>query len=158
MPGMHTLLTLDSYIQGEGSNSKGLIQRNNVGHLNKQDLKRYSRNNKTEKSIVQSNPGQDSYSVPENIDELPLFCDLFNVVDKLIAFKKLIKSCTKYHMSNFVSYDSLFLSSRTFVFFVSFVSIPQDLREDIGNPKWKECMIKEMKALPKNITLTLILL
>ncbi|EOY08714.1 Cysteine-rich RLK (RECEPTOR-like protein kinase) 8, putative [Theobroma cacao] len=59
-------------------------------------------------------------------------------------------------ISNFVSYDSLSPSYRAFVLFVSSISIPQGWQKPYHDPKWKEAMIEEMKALVKNETWELV--
>lgn len=79
-----------------------------------------------------------------------------NDLDVPIAIIKGVRACTKHHMSNFVSFDSLSPSYRAFVLSLSFVSIPQGWQEAINDPKWKEAMIEEMKALTKNETWELV--
>ena len=66
------------------------------------------------------------------------------------------RSCTQYPISNFVSYDSLSPSYRTFFSFLNSVSIPQGWKEAINDPKWKDVMVEEMKALAKNETWELV--
>src|SRR5262249_31007831 len=56
----------------------------------------------------------------------------------------------------FVSYNSLFASYRTFVLSVASVPILQDWTEAFHNPRWKEAMVEEMKALAKNETWELV--
>ncbi|KAM7499356.1 hypothetical protein LguiA_023770 [Lonicera macranthoides] len=61
-------------------------------------------------------------------------------------------SKAKYPMSNYVSYDQLTASNKSFVNQLSSVSIPNSVQEAICNPKWKSAMDEEMKSLLKNDT------
>lgn len=75
-------------------------------------MKKCSRRDKTEKTIMQSILGQEFSSIPKNTSESSLSCELS---DKLIIFRKEIRTCTNHFMANFVSYDSLSPSDRGFV-------------------------------------------
>ena len=77
-------------------------------------------------------------------------------IDLPIAVRKGVRSCTQYPISNFVSYDSLSPSYRTFLSSLNSISIPQGWKEAIYDPKWKNAMVEEMKALAKNGTWELI--
>ncbi|KAJ7961715.1 Retrovirus-related Pol polyprotein from transposon TNT 1-94 [Quillaja saponaria] len=69
-----------------------------------------------------------------------------------IAIRKAVRTCTHHPMSNHVSYKSLSPSYRAFVSTLSSVSIPQDWKEALADPKWEDAMVEEMKALSKNDT------
>ena len=73
-------------------------------------------------------------------------------LDLSIAVRKGVRSCTQYPISNFVSYDSLSPSYRTFLSSLNSISIPHGLKKAIYDPKWKNAMVEEMKALAKNGT------
>jgi hypothetical protein len=73
-----------------------------------------------------------------------------------IAQRKGVRSCTQHPISNFVSYQHLSPSYRSFVSKLSSVSIPQNLQEAISDPKWREAMQEEMRALHKNNTWELV--
>ncbi|KAJ7972159.1 Retrovirus-related Pol polyprotein from transposon TNT 1-94 [Quillaja saponaria] len=65
---------------------------------------------------------------------------------------KAVRTCTHHPISNHVSYKSLSPSYRAFVSTLSSVSIPQDWKEALADPKWEDAMVEEMKALSKNDT------
>jgi hypothetical protein len=144
-------------IQEETSTPDNSVQRDtlkgNIGRLERPDLKTYSRRDKTDKAIAQSTPNQEQClnSGPESSEfPLPPDCSSFDPthdLDVLIALRKGIRSCTKHSISNFVSYNSLSPSYRAFILSVSSISIPRDWREAYQEPKWREAMFEEMKAL-----------
>ena len=73
-------------------------------------------------------------------------------LDLPITVRKGVRSCTQYPISNFISYDSLSPSYITFLSSLNSISIPQGWKEAIYDPKWKNAMVEEMKALAKNGT------
>jgi len=73
---------------------------------------------------------------------------LFLFIDYLpIVLRKGVWSYTKYHLSNFLSYDRLSPSYRAFASFLSYKSIPKNWMKAVENIKWKEAMVEEMRAL-----------
>jgi hypothetical protein len=73
-----------------------------------------------------------------------------------IAQRKGVRSCTHHPISDFVSYQHLSPSYHSFVSKLSSVSIPKNLQEALSDPKWREAMQEEMKALHKNNTWDLV--
>ena len=63
-----------------------------------------------------------------------------------------LTSKAKYPLSNFVSYHRLSKECESFVNQLSAVSIPNSVQEAVIDPKWKEAMNEEMRALQKNST------
>ncbi|KAM7531655.1 hypothetical protein LguiB_035065 [Lonicera macranthoides] len=61
-------------------------------------------------------------------------------------------SKAKYPMSNYVSYDRLTASNKSFVNQLSSVSIPNSVQEALCDSEWKSAMDEEMKSLLKNDT------
>jgi hypothetical protein len=59
-------------------------------------------------------------------------------------------------MSDFVSYQHLSSSYRSFVFKLCSVSIPRNLQEALNVPKWRTAMHEEIEALHKNKTWDLV--
>ena len=53
-------------------------------------------------------------------------------------------------MSNYVSYDRLVESNKSFVNQLSSVFIPNNVQEALGDSAWKASMDEEMKSLRKN--------
>ena len=120
-------------VQRESSSRQGEIsnQRERIKCLNKANLRRYSRRDKAEEAIMQSTQSQESSpselpSHESSSGELPTTLECFNDLDKPIAQRKGVRSCTKHPISNFVSYESLSPSYRAFALSISFVSISQD--------------------------------
>lgn len=62
------------------------------------------------------------------------------------------KSYTQHPIFIFISYSTLSPSYRAFALSSSFLSIRQDWREAISNPRLKEAMIGKMKTPAKNET------
>ncbi|KAJ7967937.1 Retrovirus-related Pol polyprotein from transposon TNT 1-94 [Quillaja saponaria] len=81
-------------------------------------------------------------------------CDIPNIddINLPIATRKGVRACTQHPISNYISYDSLSPSYRAFVSSLLSVSIPQDWKEALADPKWEDAMVEEMKALSKNDT------
>lgn len=73
-----------------------------------------------------------------------------------IALRKGVRTCTKYPIANFMSYEKISPAYRVFLSSLSSVSIPQSWKEAAMNPKWKEAMNEEMRALKKNETWELV--
>jgi hypothetical protein len=67
-----------------------------------------------------------------------------------IAQRKGVRSCTHHPVSDFVSYQHLSSSYRSFVSKLSSVSIPRNLHEALNDPKWRTAMHEEMEAFHKN--------
>ncbi|XP_050897092.1 uncharacterized mitochondrial protein AtMg00820-like [Lathyrus oleraceus] len=72
--------------------------------------------------------------------------------DDHVAIRKLIRSCTKHPMSNFISYSNLSSSMSVFTSKLSSVEIPKSVHVILEIPKWREAVLEEMKALEKNKT------
>jgi len=55
-------------------------------------------------------------------------------------------------ISNYVSYASLSPTYRVFVASLQSVAIPRDWKQALQDPKWREAMLEELRALEKNKT------
>jgi hypothetical protein len=73
-----------------------------------------------------------------------------------IAQRKGVRSCTHHPVSNFVSYQHISSSYRSFVSKLSSVFVPRNLQEALSDPKWRTAMQEEMEALYKNKTWDLV--
>lgn len=136
---------------------------------NKKDLQTYTCRQHVDKVTVQTLPSQvpSLHSVlpqspPTPSKSLVLSPNCYEpIIDDLdlpIAIRKGVRSYILYCISNFVSYNSLSPSYRTFVSPFSSMSIPQDWKEALADPNWKEAMMEEMQVLAKNKTWELITL
>ena len=67
-----------------------------------------------------------------------------------IAIRKGVKNCFKYPLSNFSSYHRMNNSYKTFTTNLNSSSVPKNIQEALVDPKWKEAIDEEMKALYKN--------
>ncbi|CAL9013295.1 unnamed protein product [Prunus brigantina] len=95
-------------------------------------------------SLLENNPIN---SVPPIENELP------------IALRRPLRSCPskyKYPISNFMSSHRLSSCFKSFAYQLSFVSVPQTLQDALDNPRWKEAMDEELRALRKNSTWELV--
>ena len=63
-----------------------------------------------------------------------------------------MRSCTQHPISKFVSYEKLNPQYSTFISNVSSLAVPKNIQEAMGDPKWREVVYEEMKALKKNDT------
>ncbi|KAA0054261.1 reverse transcriptase [Cucumis melo var. makuwa] len=73
-------------------------------------------------------------------------------LDLPIALRKGTRSCTKYSISNYVSYENLSPQFRAFTASLDSTTILKNSHIALECPKWKNVVMKEMKALEKNKT------
>jgi hypothetical protein len=69
-----------------------------------------------------------------------------------VNYEPTLHSKLKYPMNNYVSYHRLSNEKMAFVHQLSVVSIPNNVQEALADPRWREAMNEEMKALQKNST------
>lgn len=69
-----------------------------------------------------------------------------------MAPKKVVQSCTKHSLTNFITYFQLSAYFRAFPKVVDRVNIIRDVQEALNNPKWSVASHEEMKALIDNGT------
>lgn len=69
-----------------------------------------------------------------------------------IAIRKGIRSCTKYPISNYLSYKNLSSSYRALSEKITAAEVPTSIHEALKIPKWKVAVMEEMQALKKNDT------
>ncbi|KAH9658792.1 hypothetical protein KPL70_023626 [Citrus sinensis] len=74
----------------------------------------------------------------------------FDDFDLPIASRKRVHSCTKYPMSNYISYDKLSPNFLAFTSQLSSVEIPKNIHEALRVPEWRKAIEEEMRALGKN--------
>ncbi|PNX73271.1 pentatricopeptide repeat-containing protein mitochondrial-like [Trifolium pratense] len=77
---------------------------------------------------------------------------LYPDIDDPIAVRKPVRTCTKYPLSNFISYSNLSSSFSAFTSKLSSVEIPKNVQVALEVPKWREAVLEEMRALEKNKT------
>ena len=70
-----------------------------------------------------------------------------------VSYEPVLNSKSKYPINNYVSYHRLSKKSMTFVNQLSIVSIPNNVQEALKDPKWREPMIEEMKAIKKKLNM-----
>lgn len=63
-----------------------------------------------------------------------------------------LSSKIRYPMSNYVSVHNLSDTNKAFVSQLSVVDIPNNVQEDLTDPKWKEAMNEEIRSLQRNAT------
>ncbi|KAK9177621.1 hypothetical protein WN943_026809 [Citrus x changshan-huyou] len=87
-----------------------------------------------------------------HLNSLPSFhLDL----DLHIAHIKSVGTCTKHPISKFVSYHRLSPSFKAFATNLSSVTTPRTVQDALANPKWREAICEELRALYKNRTCAL---
>ena len=62
----------------------------------------------------------------------------------------------EHDISNYVSYTSLSPAYRAFIASLQSAYIPRDWKEAKQDPKWREAMMEELRALEKNKTWDLV--
>ena len=72
------------------------------------------------------------------------------------TYEPTLSSKVKYPMNNFVSYHRLSESNKSFVNQLSTIVIPNNVQEALTDPRWKNAMNEEMKALQQNETWELV--
>ena len=70
--------------------------------------------------------------------------------DILIAIKKSVTNCNKHSSLNFLSYHWMNSSYKAFTTNLNSSSAPKNIQEALVDPKWREAIDEEMKALYKN--------
>ena len=106
-------------------------------------------------SITQQSPSESTpvSSSSNNNDGNILLTDLHLSITPRKASRSHIIS-SRYHqdIANFVSYEFLSPSYRSFIASLTSISVPSHWKNTVADPKWKEVMLEEMKALAKNNT------
>ena len=69
-----------------------------------------------------------------------------------VSYEPILNSKSKHPINNYVSYHRLSKESMAFVNQLSIVSIPNNVQEALKDPRRRETMNEEMKALQKNST------
>ena len=86
-------------------------------------------------------------------------------IDLPIALRKEVRSTARkppvkygfeHDISNYVSYESLSPAYRAFIASLQSAHIPKDWKEAKHDPKWREAMLEELRALEKNKTWDLV--
>ena len=84
-----------------------------------------------------------------HLNSLPSF-DLD--LDLPIAYTEGVRTCTKHPASKFASYHRLSLPFKAFATNPSSVTTPRTVQDALANPKWREAIYEELRALYKNRT------
>lgn len=73
-------------------------------------------------------------------------------LDAPIAIRKGVRSCTQHPISKHLSYGRLSKNHRAFVSQLDDTTIPSNIHEALKDPKWKEAVFEELKALNEKKT------
>ena len=84
-----------------------------------------------------------------HLNSLPSF-DLD--LDLPIAHRKGVRTCTKHPISKFISYHRLPSSFKAFATNLSSVTTTRTAQDVLANPKWREAIYEELRALYENRT------
>ncbi|CAN1170498.1 Retrovirus-related Pol polyprotein from transposon TNT 1-94 [Linum perenne] len=69
-----------------------------------------------------------------------------------IARRKGVRSCTKYPIGRYVSYDNLSTPHQGFITTLDSVMVPKTIEEAMKSASWKKAVMEELHALEKNET------
>ncbi|CAN1188688.1 Retrovirus-related Pol polyprotein from transposon TNT 1-94 [Linum perenne] len=78
--------------------------------------------------------------------------DETNDLDLPIALRKGVRNCTRYPISNQVSYERLSESHKAFIMTLDQIVTPKNIQEAMESPEWKKAVMEELNALEKNGT------
>ena len=137
------------YVEVQEANNELSSTNDKLDETPVKELRVYSRRQKsktTPKAPEQSSEPDSSNSAPV------LSIPTINDIDLPIAQRKGVRSCTHHPISNFLSNQHISPAFHSFLSKLSSMSIPQTFQEALGDPKWKEAMQEEMRALKKNDT------
>lgn len=73
-------------------------------------------------------------------------------LDMSIPLRKVVRSCTHYLISKFISYSNLSPSLHAFTSSLSSILIPKSIEEAMFVPEWKVVILEEIHALIYNNT------
>ncbi|RVW88140.1 Retrovirus-related Pol polyprotein from transposon RE1 [Vitis vinifera] len=90
-----------------------------------------------------------------NIDS-PVITDDIDSMDDLnrpVAHRKGVRSCTQHPISKFVSYEKLSPNLRALITNLESIALPNCIQEALQHPEWRKAVNEEIQALQKNDTL-----
>ncbi|KAI9162582.1 hypothetical protein LWI28_028704 [Acer negundo] len=97
-----------------------------------------------------------SENISGNIDSNPSHAEIeFPDIHQPIALRKGVRECRDrplYPMCNFISYEGLSPSFRTFALNISSTQIPNNIQEALKVSEWRAAVWEEVRALEKNGT------
>ena len=110
-------------------------------------------NSKNSLSLLKKKKGECYKSYLSSLLSIPIsreryYSQSFNS----IANRKGVRACTKYLLAYFVSYHHLGHNHKALTTALSSEIIPKNIIEILGNPKWRDVVFEEMRALHKNET------
>ena len=76
--------------------------------------------------------------------------DSLSIALRKASHQHIIPSHYRHDIADFIFYESLSPAYRSFIASSDSTVIPSNWKEDIRDPKWKEAMLEEMRALAKN--------
>lgn len=94
---------------------------------------------------IHNNPSKNPGNIPSSNSE----SDSSSKLDLSITLKKGVKSCTKHTLSNSISYKNISPSYCVFISQMSNISIPNNMKEALNDPQWKEDVLEEMRTSEK---------
>ncbi|RVW66986.1 Retrovirus-related Pol polyprotein from transposon TNT 1-94 [Vitis vinifera] len=89
-----------------------------------------------------------------NIDS-PVITDDIDSMDDLnrpVAHRKGVRSCTQHPISKFVSYEKLSPNLRALITNLESIALPNCIQEALQHPEWRKAVNEEIQALQKNDT------
>ena len=72
------------------------------------------------------------------------------IAHKKVSHPHIIPPRYHHDIADFISYESLSSSYRSFITSLASISVLSHWKDAMVDPKWKEVMLEEMKALVKN--------
>lgn len=141
-------------LEGDANKKKFrlIYSRKNLTHGRESEIFQQSRNSnpRQDQNLVNApSPVQDYPGISPPLNSIPGETTLNNLP---IVVRNGVRSCTKYPMSKFVSYEKLSQMFSSFTTQLSLVEIPNNVQDALQVPEWKEAVLEEMRALEKNNT------
>lgn len=90
-----------------------------------------------------------SPSVNDSLSVSPILLMILLMLLTSHCYVLWVGTYTKHTISNFIYYESFFLSYRAFVSSLSSVPMPQNWKEELANLEWQHAEVEEMRTLDK---------
>ncbi|RVW88342.1 Retrovirus-related Pol polyprotein from transposon TNT 1-94 [Vitis vinifera] len=143
-------ITTENHIPPESFNQPESI----VDLWDKEHIQEETEKRALSQQTHEAEPGPNPSKLPgNNAPDGTVDSELENdILNMPIAWRKGVRSCTQHPIGNFISYDKLSPTFRTFTSSITEIQVPQNIQEAFKYPKWKAAVDEEVRALEKNGT------
>ena len=86
----------------------------------------------------------DTETMEDDGDVEMMTSNRFNDLDIPIALRKMVKSCTKHPISNYLGYSNLSPQFKAFIASIDDIVIPRNIYHTLQDEKWKTTVMDDM--------------